>query len=120
MCWHRAIVYAIYWITWNIPNWLNLGFPKIISLLTNQVVGSDDDATDEQQRTRDSVVAPEDHVVDDSLIDEIADFDEARNSGHHTEDGHTEWCWLISSWRTTTFLCWFTTAVCRKSSWKQK
>jgi hypothetical protein len=61
-------------------------------LLTNQIVGSDDDATYEEQRTRYSVVRPEHHVVDDGFVDEISNFHEARNSGHHSEHGHLECC----------------------------
>lgn len=32
----------------------------------------------------------EDHVVDDSLVDQVADFDEARNRGDHSENRHLE------------------------------
>lgn len=55
---------------------------------TNQVVGGDNDAADEEQRARDAVMASEDHVVDDCLVDEIADLDEARHRGNHPENGH--------------------------------
>lgn len=67
---------------------------------TNQVVGGDDDAADEQQRARDAVVASEDHVVDDSLVDEIADFDEARHRGHHPENGHFGFCGFLFASRS--------------------
>lgn len=66
----------------------SLNVTRADCLLTDQVVGSDNDATDEQERTRDSVVTSEDHVVDDGFINEIPNFDEARNSGHHAEKGH--------------------------------
>lgn len=33
-------------------------------------------------------MAPEDHVVDDRLVDQVTDFDESRHGGHHPEDRH--------------------------------
>jgi len=60
--------------------------------LTDQVIGSDYDATNEQQCARDSIVTPKDRVVDDRLIDEIANLHEARDSGHHSENRHCESC----------------------------
>lgn len=67
---------------------------------TNQVVGGDNDAADEQQRARDAVVASEDHVVDDSLVDKIADLDEARHGGHHPENGHFGFCGFLFASRS--------------------
>lgn len=33
-------------------------------------------------------MAPKDHIIDDRLVDQVTDFDEARHSGHHSEDCH--------------------------------
>jgi len=35
-------------------------------------------------------MAAKNHVVDDGFVDEIANFDESRNSGDHPEDRHAE------------------------------
>lgn len=63
---------------------------KTTATLTDQIVGGDDDATDEEQRARYSIMRSKDHVVDDRLVDEVSNFDEARDSGHHAENGHLE------------------------------
>jgi hypothetical protein len=74
---------------------------RAVCLLTDQIIGGDNDATDKQERARDSVVTPKDHVVDNGFIDEITNFHEARNSGHHAEEGHFKRWKLIVSWRMT-------------------
>lgn len=73
---------------------------KVHPINTNQVVGGDNDAADKQQRARDAVVASEDHVVNDSLVNQIADFDEARHRGHHSENGHFGFSWLLFAFRS--------------------
>lgn len=62
----------------------------LILQLTDQIIGGDDDTTDKQKRTCNSVVAPKDHVINDRFINEIANFDKSRNSGHHSKDGHID------------------------------
>lgn len=46
---------------------------------TYQVIGSDDDAAKEQNGRCDPVMHSEDHVVDNSLVDQISHLDEAGN-----------------------------------------
>lgn len=61
---------------------------SILSLLTDEIVGRDNDTAHEEYSTSYTVMAPEDHVVDDRLVDQVSHFDEARDGGHHPEDRH--------------------------------
>lgn len=56
--------------------------------LTYQVIGGDDDATGEKNSRRDSVVRPEDHVVDDRLVDQVSHLDEPGDRRDQAKHGH--------------------------------
>lgn len=47
------------------------------NMFTYQVIGGDDDATKKQNGRRDPVMHPENHVVDDGLVNQISHLDKA-------------------------------------------
>lgn len=61
---------------------------KLNKDLTYQVIGGDDDAANEQNGRRDSIVRPEDHVVDDSLVDQVSHLHKAGDRRHQAENRH--------------------------------
>lgn len=60
----------------------------MVKQLTNQIIGSNEYAAEEEDGWRDAVVHPEDHVIDDRFVDQVADFYKARYSGHQAEYCH--------------------------------
>ena len=62
--------------------------PPYLALLTNQVVCSYNDTTHKEQRSCYSVVTAENHVVNNSSVQEIPDFDEAGNGRYHSKNSH--------------------------------
>lgn len=56
--------------------------------LTDQIVGRDNDAAHKQYGTSNAIVAPENQVVDDRLVDEIAHLYEAANGRDQSEKRH--------------------------------
>lgn len=58
-------------------------------LLTYQIIGRDDDATGEQNSAGDSVVRPEDHVIDDRLVHQVSYLDEP---GHRRDQPKHRHC----------------------------
>lgn len=57
-------------------------------LLTNEIVGGNNNAGKKQDGGSDSVMSAEDHVVNVGLIDQVADFDEARHCWGHPKNRH--------------------------------
>jgi len=47
------------------------------NIFTYQIIGADDDATEKQHGRRDPVMHPENHVVDDGLVNQIPHFDKS-------------------------------------------
>lgn len=56
--------------------------------LTYEVIGGHDDATGEENRGGDSVMSPEDHVIDYRLVHEVSHLDEPGYSRHQAEHRH--------------------------------
>lgn len=56
--------------------------------LTDQIVGGHDDATHEEYGTGDAIVAPENHVVDDRLFDQVAHLHKTGHGRDQPEKRH--------------------------------
>lgn len=50
-------------------------------LRTNQIVGGDNDTTNEQYCAGDAIVTAKDHIVNYRLVDQITNLDETGNAG---------------------------------------
>ena len=56
--------------------------------VTYEIVGRYEDAGEEQNGGGNPVMAPEDDIVNDGFLDQVADLDEPRHCGHKCQNGH--------------------------------
>lgn len=56
--------------------------------LTNQIICCHQHTAEEKHCAGQPIVAPENHIVDDSLVNQVPDFDEAGHRGDQSEHSH--------------------------------
>jgi len=57
-------------------------------MLTYQIIGRYNNTAKKHDGRGDSVVRPEDHIVDDGLVDQVSHLDEAGDRRHQAEHCH--------------------------------